>query len=113
MKRAHIIFCLFFPALFGLLVHASRAQNQVRIMTNVLPPYSPYIQDYPGTGSRVQVFISNLSGKELSVRLLGKLEGDNGVVIRTSVNYRPASPTRTTGYGRKPNAHPRGAGRPV
>lgn len=64
-------------------------QTQVRITTNVLPPYSPYIQDYPGTGNRVQVFISNLSGKELSVRLLGKLEGDNGVVIRTSANYRP------------------------
>lgn len=92
MKRAHIIFCLFFPALFGLLVNASRAQNQVRILTNVLPPYSPYIQDYPGTGNRVQVFISNLSGRDLSVRLLGKLEGDNGVVISTSTNYRPLRP---------------------
>lgn len=92
MKRAHIIFCLFFPTLFGLLVNASQAQSQVRIMTNVLPPYSPYIQDYPGTGNRVQVFISNLSGKDLSVRLLGKLEGDNGVVIRTSINYRPLRP---------------------
>lgn len=93
MKRAHIIFCLIFPALFGILVNTSLAQNQVvRIMTNVLPPYSPYIQDYPGTGSRVQVFISNLSGKDLSVRLLGKLEGDNGVVIRTSPNYRPLRP---------------------
>ncbi len=92
MNRAHIIFCLIFPALFGLLVNATRAQNQVRILTNVLPPYSPYIQDYPGTGSRVQVFISNLSGKDLSVRLLGKLEGDNGVVIRTSPNYRPLRP---------------------
>jgi|GEM_PF-1956975 len=92
MNRAHIIFCLIFPALFGLLVNASQAQNQVRILTNVLPPYSPYIQDYPGAGSRVQVFISNLSGKDLSVRLLGKLEGDNGVVIRTSPNYRPLRP---------------------
>ncbi|CAG4988363.1 hypothetical protein DYBT9275_00065 [Dyadobacter sp. CECT 9275] len=69
--------------------HAGMAQNQVRITTNVLPPYSPYIQDYPGTGNRVQVFISNLSGRALSVRLLGKLEGDNGVVIRTSLSYRP------------------------
>lgn len=68
------------------------AQTQVRITTNVLPPYSAYVQDYPGTGNRVQVFISNLSGKELSIRLLGKLEGDNGVVIRTSPNYRPLRP---------------------
>ncbi|MCF2489889.1 hypothetical protein [Dyadobacter sp. CY347] len=72
--------------------HAGFGQNQIRITTNVLPPYSPYIQDYPGTGNRVQVFISNLSGRALSVRLLGKLEGDNGVVIRTSQNYRPLRP---------------------
>ncbi|WP_149244604.1 hypothetical protein [Dyadobacter sp. 32] len=67
-------------------------ENLIRITTNVLPPYSPYIQDYPGTGNRVQVFVSNLSGKDLSVRLIGKLEGDNGVVIRTSPNYRPLQP---------------------
>jgi hypothetical protein len=67
-------------------------ENLIRITTNVLPPYSPYIQDYPGTGNRVQVFVSNLSGKELSVRLIGKLEGDNGVIIRTSPNYRPLQP---------------------
>lgn len=72
--------------------YAGFAQNQIRITTNVLPPYSPYIQDYPGTGNRVQVFISNLSGRALSVRLLGKLEGDNGVVIRTSQHYRPLRP---------------------
>ncbi|GGM96061.1 hypothetical protein GCM10010967_31980 [Dyadobacter beijingensis] len=77
---------------FCLAFQAARAQNQVRITTNVLPPYSPYIQDYPGTGNRVQVFITNLSGRALSVRLLGKLEGDNGVVIRTSPNYRPLRP---------------------
>ena len=67
-------------------------ENLVRITINVLPPYSPYIQDYPGTGNRVQVFVSNLSGKDLSVRLIGKLEGDNGVIIRTSPNYRPLQP---------------------
>ncbi|TKT92595.1 hypothetical protein [Dyadobacter frigoris] len=79
-------------AFFCTVISESRAQNQIRITTNVLPPYSPYIQDYPGTGNRVQVFISNLSGKTLSVRLLGKLEGDNGVVIQTSRNYRPLRP---------------------
>ncbi|SDH46211.1 hypothetical protein SAMN04487996_13830 [Dyadobacter soli] len=70
----------------------ARAQDQVRITTNVLPPYSPYIQDYPGTGNRVQVFISNLSGRPMNVRLIGKLEGDNGVIIRTAANYRPLQP---------------------
>lgn len=68
------------------------AQDLVRLAVNVLPPYSPYIQDYPGAGNRVQVFISNLSGRPLSVRLLGKLEGDNGVMISTLSNYRPVSP---------------------
>lgn len=75
-----------------LFTFAASAQNLVRITTSVLPPYSPYIQDYPGTGNRVQIFISNLSRTPLNVRLLGKLEGDNGVVIRTSANYRPVRP---------------------
>jgi hypothetical protein len=90
---------LFRPFLLGsimlvlMVTFNAGAQNlSVRITTNVLPPYSPYIQDYPGTGNRVQVFVSNLSGKELNIRLLGKLEGDNGVIIQTSPNYRPLMP---------------------
>ena len=78
--------------LLACLSAAVSAQDLVRLTVNVLPPYSPYIQDYPGAGNRVQVFISNLSGKSLAVRLLGKLEGDNGVVISTLPNYRPMSP---------------------
>lgn len=92
MKAKHI----YYLALWLLLWNTSSlqlfAQNQIRITTNVLPPYSPYIQDYPGTGNHLQVYVSNLSGKNLSVRLLGKLEGDNGVVIQTSPNYRPLHP---------------------
>lgn len=95
----HTFTCLAKTAILGfllLLVGFGNlfAQTAVRITTNVIPPYSPYIQDYPGTGNRVQVFISNLSGTTLNVRLLGKLEGDNGVVIRTSANYRPLQPLR-------------------
>lgn len=84
--------CLAILIWLCLVCNAGFAQTAVRITTNVLPPYSPYIQDYPGTGNRVQVFISNQSGRALSVRLIGKLEGDNGVVIRTSQNYRPLRP---------------------
>ncbi len=74
------------------LAAGASAQDLVRLTVNVLPPYSPYIQDYPGAGNRVHVFVSNLSGKHLTVRLLGKLEGDNGVTIRTLPNYRPVHP---------------------
>lgn len=92
MKNKILIKRLIGATLMLLTCLGSYAQTQIRITTNVLPPYSPYIQDYPGAGSRVQVFISNLSGKSLSVRLLGKLEGDNGVIIQTSTNYRPRLP---------------------
>ncbi|GAA4441933.1 hypothetical protein GCM10023091_27880 [Ravibacter arvi] len=71
---------------------ALQAQDLVRITVNVFPPYSPYIQDYPGLGNQVQVFVSNQSGKAQAVRLLGRLEGDNGVVIQTLPNYRPLRP---------------------
>ncbi|TDE10563.1 hypothetical protein [Dyadobacter psychrotolerans] len=92
IKHRNCVIACFSLLLFLATGFYSAAQDMVRITTNVLPPYSPYIQDYPGTGNRVQVFISNLSGRALSVRLLGKLEGDNGVIIKTSSNYRPQQP---------------------
>jgi hypothetical protein len=79
---------------FLLALSPAYAQQSVRITVNVLPPYSAYLQDYAGAGQQVRIFISNLSGREMNVRLLGTLTGDNGVTIRTAANYRPAFPLR-------------------
>ncbi|GAA4410868.1 hypothetical protein GCM10023187_36000 [Nibrella viscosa] len=70
-----------------------RAQQfPLQVQVNVMPPYSAYLQDYPGTGQQVRVFISNTSPTTYRVRLSGQLIGDNGVEIRTAPNYRPPRP---------------------
>jgi hypothetical protein len=64
----------------------------VQIQVSVMPPYSAYLQDYPGTGQQVRVFLINTSRQTYQVRLVGQLTGDNGIEIRTSPNYRPPRP---------------------
>ncbi|NDU98521.1 hypothetical protein [Spirosoma terrae] len=64
----------------------------LQIQVNVMPPYSAYLQDYPGTGQQVRVFIINTSRTTYQIRLMGQLTGDNGIDIHTSPNYRPPRP---------------------
>ncbi|GAB3801995.1 hypothetical protein GCM10028819_30400 [Spirosoma humi] len=64
----------------------------LQIQVSVLPPYSAYLQDYPGAGQQVRVFLINTSRNTYQIRLSGQLTGDNGIEIRTSPNYRPPRP---------------------
>ncbi|GAB2560562.1 hypothetical protein [Spirosoma areae] len=64
----------------------------LQIQVNVLPPYSAYLQDYPGTGQQVRVLLINTSRNTYQIRLTGQLTGDNGIDIRTSASYRPLRP---------------------
>ncbi|WP_428655577.1 hypothetical protein [Runella sp.] len=68
--------------------------GQVQVTVNVLPPYSAYLQDYPGRGNQVQIFVRNTTNAPLDVRFLGNITGDNGVVISTPVHFRPLVPLR-------------------
>ena len=64
----------------------------LQIQVSVMPPYSAYLQDYPGTGQQVRIFVINTSRSTYQVRLTGQLTGDNGIEIRTSSGYRPPRP---------------------
>ncbi|GAB4008491.1 hypothetical protein GCM10028808_14740 [Spirosoma migulaei] len=76
-----------------LFVHFAHAQVfPLQIQVSVMPPYSAYLQDYPGAGQQVRVFIINTGRQSYQVRLSGQLTGDNGIEIRTSPNYRPPRP---------------------
>lgn len=68
--------------------------QQVQVTVNVLPPYSAYLQDYPGRGNQVQIFVRNTTTAALDVRFLGQITGDNGVRIATPQNFRPLQPLR-------------------
>ncbi|WP_080055424.1 hypothetical protein [Spirosoma aerolatum] len=64
----------------------------LQVQVSVMPPYSAYLQDYPGVGQQVRVFIINTSRSTYQIRLTGQLTGDNGIEIKTSPNYRPPRP---------------------
>ena len=68
--------------------------QQVQVTVNVLPPYSAYLQDYPGRGNQVQIFVRNTTSAALEVRFLGTITGDNGIRIATPQNFRPLVPLR-------------------
>jgi len=71
---------------------AVKAQT-VNITINVLPPYSPYYSDYTSAyASRTLLILQNTTGTQQKIRLTGKLQGDNGILISTRGNYRPAQP---------------------
>lgn len=84
---AIVLICFAFLAPFG-------GWGQVQVTVNVLPPYSAYLQDYPGRGNQVQIFVRNTTNAPLDVRFLGNITGDNGVVISTPINFRPLVPLR-------------------
>lgn len=81
------LICFAFLAPFG-------GWGQVQVTVNVLPPYSAYLQDYPGRGNQVQIFVRNTTNAPLEVRFLANITGDNGVVISTPVHFRPLVPLR-------------------
>ena len=81
------LICFAFLAPFG-------GWGQVQVTVNVLPPYSAYLQDYPGRGNQVQIFVRNTTNAPLDVRFLGNITGDNGVVMSTPVHFRPLVPLR-------------------
>ncbi|QIP12718.1 hypothetical protein G8759_08810 [Spirosoma aureum] len=85
--------CLVIGMLIGF-TQIIRAQTQVQVTINVMPPYSSYLQDYAGAGQQLQVLIRNLTLTALDVRLQGRVEGDNGVLIQTLPNFRPTRPLK-------------------
>lgn len=82
------------PLLILLFLVGLKSVAQVQVTVNVLPPYSAYLQDYPGRNNQVQIFVRNTTNAPVDVRFLGNITGDNGVVISTPINFRPLVPLR-------------------
>jgi len=84
------ILCLF--AALSLCCKITMAQS-VSINTNIIPPYSPFYADYAGANaSKVLLTITNLTAVQKRIKLVGQLQGDNGIKITTKSNYVPLQP---------------------
>lgn len=92
MRQAFLL-CVLGISLCVFAVQVTQAQTfPLQVQVSVMPPYSAYLQDYPGAGQQVRVFIINTSRSTYQIRLTGQLTGDNGIEIKTSPNYRPPRP---------------------
>lgn len=71
----------------------------LQVSLNVSPPYSPYVSDYFSIQGKTIVTIVNPQVDAFQVKLVGRIEGDNGVVLSTSPSYVPPSPINVPAFG--------------
>ncbi|MEN1784428.1 MAG: hypothetical protein AAGF77_04735 [Bacteroidota bacterium] len=71
-----------------------RAQNDVLVTTQVLPPYSPYFSDYVSYDNRLVIILNNTNprGGAAEVRLTASITGNNGISLSLSPNFVPTTP---------------------
>lgn len=73
----------------------AQSPSSVRIIINILPPFSYYPQDYINQPDKIQVILQSMEvpgGEPHRIRFTASMTGDNGVQIRTRQNYQPLGP---------------------
>ncbi|MDT8324911.1 MAG: hypothetical protein RRA94_12425, partial [Bacteroidota bacterium] len=78
--------CLLLPLFFAVPL---QAQNAINVITQVLPPYSPYLSDYVTIENKVVITLTNTTPVARNVRLIGRIEGGNSITITIPQNYLP------------------------
>lgn len=75
----------------GLLLMAAavQAQTDITVITQVLPPYSPYLSDYVTIENKVVITLTNTTPSPKSVRLVGRIESEGGITITIPQDYLP------------------------
>ena len=70
----------------------ARAQSPIRVQIQVTKPYPNKISDFQSNPAQVVILLTNNSQTTYNVQLLGSVNGDNNVSVRTSNNYRSGRP---------------------
>lgn len=68
-----------------------RAQDDVTVVTQVKPPYSPYLSDYVGFDNKIVITLINKRNTSQSVRLTGQVKGNTGVTVTIPKTFVPAA----------------------
>jgi|GEM_PF-6041805 len=76
-----------------------RAQNDIQVITQVLPPYSPYFSDYVSYENRLVIQLNNTTSETKEVRLTASIIGNNGVSLQLQPSFIPPTPTLVPPFG--------------
>lgn len=68
------------------------AQNDIILVTQVLPPYSPYLSDYVSYEQKILVTLQNTKPVAKQIRLTGAFSGENGIAVTIPPGFKPAQP---------------------
>jgi len=69
-----------------------KAQNDILVNTQVIPPYSPYISSYVDQPNKLIVTLQNLTNQTKNIKLWVRIAGDNSVSGTTMPNFKPSVP---------------------
>ncbi|HZV71095.1 MAG TPA: hypothetical protein VFG10_16185 [Saprospiraceae bacterium] len=88
----HLRYLILLYINFLFIGHSVFAQNNVVVSILIPPPYSPYLNDYLQYENRMVIQLQNTTSQSVSIKLLGSIEGDNGISLVTNADYLPPTP---------------------
>ena len=92
IRRTFLLFILFL-GLYSVPFSTSAQVYPITITTQVIPPFSPYLNDYLSDINKVKLLIHNSQYAIQNIRFAVSLTGeDNGVKIYNVVTYMPPQP---------------------
>lgn len=68
------------------------AQDDVTVITQVKPPYSPYLSDYVGFDNKIVITLINKKNAPMQVRLSGQVKSNTGVTVTIPKSFIPPMP---------------------
>ncbi len=68
------------------------AQYPIKVNVQVLPPYSPFLNDYLGFKNKTVLTVTNTSNQDRNIYLKATLSNSQNFVAKTKDNYLPATP---------------------
>jgi hypothetical protein len=66
--------------------------NEVSVSVTIPPPFSPYLSEYSDLLNQGIITLTNLTASPQSLKLVGFVQGDNGLEAFTNPNYQPFNP---------------------
>ncbi|UII23988.1 hypothetical protein [Fulvivirga ligni] len=82
------------PGCFPFTILQEAGENSVNLTTQVIPPYSTYLDDYINQNKLLVILQNKSRTQSEDLRLIGSIEGNNGVRLTIPNDFIPTAPIR-------------------